>query len=624
MQKIKQLPLSEIQKIAAGQVVERPCNVVKELLENSIDAGASKISLYVEAGGQRLIRVVDNGYGMSDGDALICFKRHATSKISTFEQLQTLETFGFRGEALYTIGAVSTVTLITKEQEADYGVKVCFKQGNLLSTEHVSASQGTDISVEDLFANVPARKKFLKKEETEWRIIVQQFQAFCLSYPLIHLQLFSENKLIHNCPPVPTISDRCAQLWDVSFAQNLISLEIDADKYIKVSGVISHQHLIRYNRNQIFFFVNKRWVKNYVLNQALLKGYLNVLPPARYPVAIVDITLDTNLVDVNIHPRKEEVKFLHPKQVENRITGCVKKTLENALSQQLKSNEQKPNLEQRAFRDQASSFTQNCAQKRVDDVFLDFQNSFNKQEANKPSFFESKINHVDSLQQEEMLFKTSPIPKQIAIEITDMALVQNSVKQEEEQYEIIGVLKKTYILLDHAEGILFVDQHAAHERVLFEQFSKRFTDIASIKLVFPEIITMPTDDIQLLLEHAILLHEQGIMFDQFGDNKIIINSIPVHLKSVVWGNFLREIIDILIEHANFEKDEFFTIVNKKLQAQMACKAAVKAGDSVTHQQIIQLLNDLNRLENRFTCPHGRPTSWLLPLYEIEKKFKRKL
>jgi DNA mismatch repair protein MutL len=622
MQKIKQLPLSEIQKIAAGQVVERPSNVVKELVENSLDAGSTKISVYIEAGGERLIRVVDNGTGMSEVDAALSFERHATSKITNFEQLQTLATFGFRGEALYSIGAVSTVTLLTKEIDAPHGIQICFKEGNIVKKDAVSCAQGTDISVVDLFANVPARKKFLKKEETEWRVIVQIFQAFCFAYPSVHFQLFSDNKLVNNCPSVTNLIDRSAQLWDAHFANNLITLATDSSSAIKITGVISQQHFLRYNRNQIFFFVNKRWVKNYTLGQALLKGYLNVLPPARYPVAMLDISIDAHQVDVNIHPRKEEVKFLQPKYIENLVTNYVKKTLEMSLSEKLQNNDKKTAPEQNFSEPTFFNFFP-----KKDLQSISNQNSFNpiqpknseivsKSELTSEDFFENLESKQNFVQEKQELSQN--------ILSNDISIMQNSVISSTEQYEIIGVLKKTYIMVDHPEGIFFVDQHAAHERILFEHFSKRFADVPSIKLMFPEIVHMSHNDIQLLMEYSILLHEQGIILDQIGANQVSIQSIPVHLKSISWAEFLREICALLIEHAQLAKDEFFTIVNKKLQAQMACKAAVKAGDSLTHQQIIQLLDDLNSIENRFTCPHGRPTSWLLPLYDIEKKFKRKL
>lgn len=609
MQKIKRLPLQEIQKIAAGQVVERPVNVVKELVENSLDAGATKISIYCKNAGQSLIRSVDNGCGMSSLDAELCFERHATSKVSSFEELSALRTFGFRGEALYTIGAVSNVTMLTKEPESREGVRIIFNQGELKKVEPISCSSGTDISIEDLFCNVPARKKFLKKEETEWRLIVQLFQAFCFAYTDCHFQLYHDEQLVHNCPPVTGLIDRSAQIWGVHLAGNMA--EVQTDGLIIKDAIISQHNLFRYNRSTIFFFVNKRWVHNYFLTQALLKGYLNVLPSARYPVSIISLSVDPAEIDSNIHPRKEEVSFTHQKQIENVITASVKKSLEKKVTVQLEYA---------------------LEQQKSEHVYMEQVNK-------KSSFFEQPLAHVPHYQSVQLpersalplgFFdaplqenKTSAFGQPIILMNNNDLKEQHTVSENPDNFEILGVLKKTYILLDNEGGILFVDQHAAHERILYEQYAGRFHEVASTVLLFPEIVYLSIADMKLIVDNILLLHEYGIMCDQKGENQLVISSIPVYLKSILWSEFIREIIDLFLEYSHLEKDQFFTQVNKKMQAQMACKAAVKAGDELTVDQINKLLTDLSKTENRFSCPHGRPTSWVLPLDEIEKKFKRR-
>ncbi len=612
MQKIKRLLIHEIQKIAAGQVVERPVNVIKELVENSLDAGATKISIYCKNAGQSLIRIVDNGCGMSPVDAELCFERHATSKLTSFEELSSLNSFGFRGEALYTIGAVSNVTMLTKEVENKEGVRVIFNQGQFVKIEPTAFGTGTDISVEDLFCNVPVRKKFLKKEETEWRLIIQLFQAFCFAHRDIHFQLYHDSALVHNCPPADSLIDRSAQIWDVSVARNLI--DVQTDGLIVQEALSSQHHFFRYNRNNIFFFVNKRWVNNYCLMQALLKGYLNVLPPARYPVSIISLSVNPAEIDSNIHPRKEEVLFTNQKQIEHAITSTIKKTLEKKVSVNLDSFIEK---------------------ERVEPPIQSYDSSKNN------DFFEYgafNIHHYQALHKDPVAKSQEPfaLPLQKSMPSTvdevsnkkmfasrDDAQQQSKVAFQDTSFEILGVLKKTYILVDHEEGILFVDQHAAHERILFERYAGRFHEVASTNLLFPEIIHLSTADMKLIIDNSVLLQEYGIICDQKGENQLVISSIPVHLKSVVWSEFIREIIDLFNEFSHLEKDQFFTEINKKMQAQMACKAAIKAGDDITHEQINQLLNDLSKTENRFSCPHGRPTSWVLSLDEIEKKFKRR-
>jgi len=313
VQRIKLLPPNEINKIAAGEVVDRPANVVKELVENAIDAGSTKITVHIVDGGKELIRVADDGCGMSPQDAKFCIKNHATSKITSVEQLQEISTFGFRGEALASISAVSKFTLETKEKDGQ-GIQLKLDGGTLVAESEIPFDQGTDIKIADLFFNVPARQKFLKKRETENRHITQLFHAFCLDYLDIHFKLFVDGRQTVQCPPAKDIISRAAQLWGHNFAQQLTPIETEKkDGRPHITGAITNHEYFRYDRNNIFFFVNKRWIKNYQLSNALLKGYMNVLPPAKYPACCVFIEINPEEIDINIHPRKEEVKFLHPR-----------------------------------------------------------------------------------------------------------------------------------------------------------------------------------------------------------------------------------------------------------------------------------------------------------------------
>ena len=337
MPKIKQLSAHEAQKIAAGEVVERPANIVKELIENAIDAQATKIMVYLEDSGKKLIRIIDSGYGMSPDDAQLCFAQHATSKITSVNQLQTINTFGFRGEALGSIAAISKVTLITKEKDTPEGTKVLIEGSKVKEKQTIGCATGTDIAVRNLFYNIPARQKFLKKAQTEWRHIQQLFQAFCFSYPSIHFMLYSEGKLVYNCPPTDNLTSRCMQVWENNNTQHMLTINTSHDHdNLTIEGTISNHQHYRYDRSGIFFFVNHRWVKNFQLSKSLLKGYLNVIPQGRYPLAVINISIDPTVIDINIHPRKEEVKFMHPRRVEQLIQKAVKEALENNLSSHIK------------------------------------------------------------------------------------------------------------------------------------------------------------------------------------------------------------------------------------------------------------------------------------------------
>ena len=617
MTKIKQLPPHEAQKIAAGQVVERPANIVKELIENALDAQATQISLYIEDGGKKLIRVIDNGYGMNSDDAQLCFAKHATSKITSVEQLETINTFGFRGEALASIAAVGKVTLLTKQSDTQQGTKIIIEGGHIKDHTITACKTGTDIAIHNLFYNIPARQKFLKKTQTEWRHIQQLFHAFCFAHPSIHFKLFSEDKPIYNYPTAQfdereshtnNIISRCTQIWEHNQAQHMLAINAEHSNTLKITGAISNHQHYRYNRNGILFFVNKRWIKNYSLSSALLKGYLNVIPPGRYPMAIINITVDPTTVDINIHPRKEEVKFIHPRRVEQLIKNAIKEVLEENLSNQIKQPVD--------FVPQTKNFGFDVPHTSPSFAYPHqptppFAATPTKQE--KKSTLPFEITHNKQFETKEY--------EQTIIQPQTPNINQTTSTTS---YNLIGQYKKTYLLIEKETGLFLIDQHAAQERILYELFSTRFQDIATTKLIFPQIINTTQDNIQTLEPHLTIFHRNGIGIEQFGTNQLKIESTPVHLKGQSLEDLVQQVIAWIQEYQSLDSDKFFNTINEKLHAQMACKAAVKAGDVLTQEQMIQLLKDLEKTPNRFTCPHGRPTGWLLSINEIEKKFKRRL
>jgi len=656
MPRIKQLSLHEAQKIAAGEVVERPANVVKELIENSIDAGATAITIWLEQAGKQLIRVSDNGSGMDPEDARLCFKHHATSKINSVHDLEFIHTFGFRGEALSSIASVSNITLITKEELADQATRLTLEKGDIISEELVTATTGTDIFIHDLFYNIPARRKFLKTHDTEWRQVVQLFHAFALDYTHIHFKLIHDHKEYANCPSTETIQDRLAQLKDHTLTQNMISFETtNNEKTVHITGIISNQQYFRYDRSSIYFFVNKRWVKNYKLGTALTKGYLNVIPQGRYPAAFVFITIEPSLVDINIHPRKEEVQFAHPRTIEQLIQKTVNLTLADHLSQQLAPQKSvahsldflsssttpgttKENIPFSATfsgQEQLYNTTINTGPR---DIFQDLPfkatntisstkedirqdapiyNSSQATHKNRSPIYTPTESHQHSAEQQTNYFDT-----QFNTQFNTQS-VSSPHNYNTRNYSIIGNLNKTYILLEREDGLFIVDQHAAHERVLYEIFSQRFSDIPTIPLLFPHTITLSNQEVSLIEQHKELFTRNNIGLDIFSEKQILITSTPVHIKHIDFTDFIKHILSLITEHSDIENKQLSVLLNEKLHAQMACKAAVKAGDLLSHDQMEKLLNDLHATDNRFTCPHGRPTGWLVSSYEIEKKFKRK-
>lgn len=331
--KIIELPPHEAQKIAAGEVIERPANALKELIENSIDAQATAISIYIEYGGHAQIKVIDNGYGMSAEDALKAFSHHATSKIKSVDDLGHIHTFGFRGEALTSIDAVSETTIETREQAALHGTRVHKKGGEIITVTDAACPIGTTITVNNIFFNVPVRKKFLKPPETELRAINQLFFALCASQPSIHFQLFHNQKQLYNCPPADSLKNRVAQLWQHSTTSRMMSLTGYIKNGVSVTGIISDYHVHKYDKNSIYIFVNGRWIKNHSLAKALIKGYAGGLPGDKFPAAIIMLTIDPQVVDINVHPRKQEVQFLHPRIVESAIMQAVQETLQKQVQQ---------------------------------------------------------------------------------------------------------------------------------------------------------------------------------------------------------------------------------------------------------------------------------------------------
>ncbi len=662
MATIIKLSTHEAKKIAAGEVIERPANIVKELIENSIDAGASRITLSVGDGGRELVRVVDDGCGMNEEDAHLCFEHHATSKIRTVADLETITTFGFRGEALSSIAAVSNATLITKTADAQTGIQLTLAQGTLTQQTQVSANTGTDITIADILHNLPARKKFLKKRETEFNHIQRTFQAFCLCYPAIHFKLLSENNLITNCPATDSLITRIGQVWNMQGAPYLVPLIEKNERAITISGVISNHQHARYDRNNILFFVNNRLVKNQPLARALLKGYANVLPPGRFPAACIFITVDPTTIDINIHPRKEEVLFLHPRVIEVALEGAVKQTLENYLSQQVQQN--KPAAQDRGPQPIPSrsdtSWPTNILPAHVGILHrheypaLFSPSPFEKQEAGMPyaqqpdSIGMAHNTAYNNLQTIQEPTNTDPaVSTDVPIgtchkqdlspncESTASIHAQDLPQQAyafadaanvaiEKNYTLIGQLHKTYILLEKPDGLYVVDQHAAHERILYERFRTRFADAATVALMFPQIITLTADALQTISPYLPIYHTMGVMLDIFNDHQLSLTATPVYLKNVNFQELVETMLGLIAEYQHLEQAEVSKVLTEKLHAQMACKAAVKAGDELTHEQMITVLDDLQKTANNFTCPHGRPTGWLLSSYEIEKKFKRKI
>lgn len=619
LSKIKILSSSEAMKIAAGEVVERPSSVVKELIENSIDAGSTQISLFIEKAGKKLIRVLDNGSGMSIEDAKLSVYPHATSKITSLDDLQSITTFGFRGEALAAISSVSKFKIITKLNSAKLGIRLVFDQGILIEESELSCANGTDIIIEDLFFNVPVRKKFLKQDDTEWNQIELIFNAFCLSHKDIHFKLYKDGKLLINAPVIKDLKDRIRQLKDNNFAENFISLDRESRKGITLEGIISNHQSWHYNKSNIYFFVNKRFVKNLGISKALIKGYLNVLPPDRFPAACIFIDISSKDIDVNVHPRKEEIKFSHPVLIETLIHENVKKSLENYITSKLpKASEVVKEIKN--FNFSTSPFVEEISTPKFNPEFKD-----KKIDSNTRSF--SILDKVPfKLNSEEPVTINSTDIHSVHYErIEESNISKNlSIKNVENNEKIIGQLLNTYILIENSDGLTIIDQHAAHERILYERFKNNFFKQEGTALMFPEVIALSSNHKKLLLSYSELLNSFGFDIEDFGDDVVAIKSSPPILKNNSLNSILLEIISLIEECGEMINEQARKLFFEKVHAMMSCKAAVKAGDVLNIDQMKQLIEDLSKCENRLICVHGRPTIWSISKNQLEKTFQRKI
>lgn len=599
---IKVLSNVEAKKIAAGEVVERPASVVKELFENSIDAGASKISLFIESAGKKLIRVIDNGCGMHPIDARLCFENHATSKITSLDDLNKIATFGFRGEALASISSVSKIEMQTKcsDSEDELGISLSFIDGAVEQEKKISCPVGTDLFIKDLFYNTPVRQKFLKQEETEWNQIQSLFQAFCLSHLAVHFQLHRDGRLVLNAPAVTHVQDRVIQLWGHNVAQNLIGLK-PSEKEIRVHGLISNHNFWRYGRQHIFFFVNGRWVKNAELSKALLKGYRNVLPPAKFPAAFLFIELDNLLVDINVHPRKEEVRFAKPVTVANTIQDLVTKSLEGLIDRQL-VGESLPHRHVPSWVDSISASEPIAVPEAVFHEDADEHSYVPPQPSLPQRFFQQPVQQEPFLQQNT---------------IREIAPAEPSVGR------IIGQLLDMYILIENDDGLLLIDQHAAHERILYERYLKNFEQKEGTRLLFPEIIKLSSEHLAIVLHEQAFLARQGIEVEQIGDSELAIKTSPPKVHSQSLRELIFELIAFVEQNEELDQEEFRKKINEFMHSQLACKMAIKAGDPLSHEMMRNIVLQLQQVDNRFICVHGRPTTWTISAIELEKRFRRR-
>ena len=687
MGKIVLLDELTINKIAAGEVIERPASVVKELVENSIDAGATNVTVEIQNGGISKIRIIDNGSGMNKDDLEFAFERHATSKIRKADDLENVKSMGFRGEALASIAAIAHVELTTKTEDDEIGHKIVVEGGKVLEMEDSASQKGTTITVSNLFFNTPVRYKFLKRDFTEAGYIEDTVTRIALANPNIAIKLINGNKTIIQTNGNGDLKTVIYNIYGKEIAEGLLEVNYEYEG-IKVTGAIGKPEIARSNRSYQMFFVNKRYIKDKTLSAGVEQAFKGLIPIGKYGVVILNIEIEPNKIDVNVHPTKLEIRFQEEQKVFKAIYHSVKETLlkgdlvkepekekieqqtidakmgtpeiEGSKQEKVESVlEQKEEVKKPSFmglfkkkEKTANEFIENYSTNTLEEIFAQ-KNVGQTQEIKIPTEEQKeKMDNIIEKQKElenpiaeeptsknfdEMYVKTfgklpeTQIAEQNSNKIDNKTLkqVENiSVFEEKESYnnipnyKFIGALFSTYIVIEIKDEVYIIDQHAAHERVMYEKVKKNFysnMEKDSQIMLLPDIIELSHKEKSIVKENTELFKKAGFIIEEFGDNTIRLIGVPSLCMDLDTKELFLEILDEIDTVAITAKQE----KEDKFISTIACKAAVKANMKLTKEEVDTLMEQLLVLPNPFTCPHGRPTAIKMTRYDIERKFNRK-
>ncbi|MGG7618937.1 DNA mismatch repair endonuclease MutL [Bacillus coreaensis] len=616
MGKIIQLDDRLSNKIAAGEVVERPASVVKELVENAIDAGSTVIEVEVEEAGLGKIRILDNGDGISEEDVLMAFQRHATSKIKNDDDLFRIRTLGFRGEALPSIASVSRFEMKTSTGEV--GSRVVFEGGVLQVHEAAAARKGTDIVVTDLFFNTPARLKYLKTVHTELGNITDIMNRLALSHPEVSFRLIhNDRKLLHTTGN-GDVRQVLAAIYGVNIVKKMVPISATSLD-CKVNGWIALPEITRASRNYISTMINGRFIKNYPLVKAVQEGYHTLLPIGRYPIVLLSVEMDPILVDVNVHPSKMEVRLSKEQELNQLVTDAIKKVFK---SQELipsgfiqPEKKEKPQSEQTFFE------LDHVVEKEIPVERTVFTESIFRE-----PFTTERVEVIQrpvSMVKEEPL---TPVKMETVgeLEIEEEIVVERDHLQESKMrippFYPIGQMHGTYILAQNEKGLYIIDQHAAQERIKYEYFREKVGDVQSElqELLVPITLEYSTDEALKILEHQHELERVGVFLEPFGHNSFILRSHPQWLPKGEEKELMEEMIEQLLHMKKVDIHK----LREEAAIMMSCKASIKANHHLRQDEIQALLDELRSTSDPFTCPHGRPIIIHYSTYEMEKMFKR--
>lgn len=640
--KIRILPENLTNKIAAGEVVERPASVVKELVENALDAGSKEVSVEIESGGRRLIKVTDAGSGMSREDALLALERHATSKIASDDDLFSLTTLGFRGEALPSVASVSRLTIATRTAETLEGAEIYVEGGRIKEVKECGMASGTVIEVRNLFFNTPARLKFMKSAETEGGHVGELLTRLAISRPDVRFTYKNDGKVVFRALDAD-LKERVATLLGRSIASFLYPVSYE-EGGVKVSGLVAAPECSRSAATHLYTYINGRFIKDKVVQHAVLQAYRNFMERGRYPVVAVFIDIPPGEVDVNVHPTKHEVRFRQQGRVHDAIQYAVESVLKQtpwlkrpavadasrqAKTQAVASTATRPLWTQAAPPSQAAPLKQERAEAPA---------AASAPEAPAPSVSEVKVAEIRELLtgyqakpqpalRPQLHFPSQSEKPQPAPEppVVPQPTAEEDAEKGAPGYfsslAVIGQFNASYILCQRGTDLVLVDQHAAHERVAFERLKGEFSGKAvdSQGLLFPETLELSFKESAVLKEHLEELRRLGFSFEEFGGNTWLLNAVPQLLSG---NDYLRTVRDILEELASLSRSRTFTDVQEELLARIACHSVVRGRRPLSAQEIAALFKQMDETDFSSNCPHGRPVMQTLTLSEVEKMFKR--
>lgn len=584
MSKIQVMNDDLANKIAAGEVVERCLNVVKELVENSIDAKSSKIRVALKDSGILEITVADDGVGMDEDDATLAFSRHATSKLKSLNDLFHIASLGFRGEALPSIASVSKVELRTSTN--DVGTYLYLEGGQLIKKERYPLEKGTTITVKNLFYNTPVRLKYLKSLSTELSLIIDYMNKMALSYPNIKFILENNDKELLNTTGDGNLLKVIYAVYGIDVAKKMIEINGENDDYV-ISGYVSYPEAAKTSRNVMTTLVNGRVIKNQALNRAILDTYHTYIPKDKYPVIVINVAVDPILVDINIHPQKMDIKFSKLDELLNLVTSLIEKKLKEIL------------------------LIPHASVRNIETIY-EVEDSLPLE---KPkSIFDDDNDIKIEKEVEEVSFD---------FQADSEVITNNEVVKEEyriKKMHPLGIIHKTFIVAENEEGMYLIDQHAIAERINYEKFMKELSkeNKDTTDLLVPIKLEYPKDEFLKIKEYLDVLKSIGVYLEEFGDHTFLVRRHPTFIYKGREKDSIEKIISILLEKGTFSKEKFI----EKTATTLACRLSIKANDYISLEEADYLLETIRTCENPFTCPHGRPTIITYSNYELEKMFKR--